>query len=207
MLPSIETRWFMPGLPPPEALAWIHRWELGPGKPEKRKDHYLSLPGTKDIGIKVRDDKFEVKRRDLLDLGFVSFGVRALGRPAVWRKWSFKVPDDESNKAPDSYWITVEKERHLRKYRLDDADLKANAVDPGSFPARGCTVELTQLEVRGVKWWSVGFEAFDPDESQLRNTLNTVVQHCFHSEDYPTLNGEDSFDYPEWLASFAAKQE
>jgi hypothetical protein len=45
------------------------------------------------------------------------------------------------------------------------------------------------------------FEAFGPDEDELRDTLTLVAAHCFNAEDYPTLNGEDSFDYPEWLAS------
>jgi hypothetical protein len=198
MLATVEARWFMAGPVPSEALEWIQQWELGPRKPEERQDHYLRFPAT-SIGVKLRDGKFEVKRRDV-DLGITPLGSRAIGRLALWRKWSFKVVDDGGNKAPDGDWITVEKERYLRKYVIEEAGLKA--VAPLSFSnARGCTVELTRLQVRGGKWWSVGFEAFGPDQNQLRDTLQLVATNCFNPGNHPALSGEESFDYPEWLAS------
>jgi hypothetical protein len=198
MLPSVEARWFIRGEAPKEALDWIQRWELGPSEPEKREDHYLRFPDIASIGVKLREGKFEVKRRDL-DLGLVALGSRVTGRLSLWRKWGFKIVDDGSNKAPDGHWITTEKKRFLRKYSKEQSGLLP--VDPKSFPARGCTVELTALRVRGAEWWSVGFEAFGPDESELRNTLTLAAEKCFNTGIYPALDRKDSFDYPEWLAS------
>lgn len=200
MLPSVEARWFIRGTAPKEALEWINRWELAPATSEDREDHYLRLPDTVSIGVKLREGKFEVKRRDI-DLGVITFGPRVTGRLALWRKWSFKVADDGGNRAPDGHWVTVGKERFLRKYSKETSGLIA--VSPKGFPARGCTVELTHLHVRGTEWWSVGFEAFSPDEGELRDTLTLAAEKCFQSEDHPTLDAEDSFDYPEWLASMS----
>lgn len=200
MVPSVETRWFIRGGVPKEALNWIQRWELGPHEPEKREDHYLSFPGIASIGVKLRDGRFEVKRRDL-DLGLAALGSRVTGRLAFWRKWSFKIVDDGSDKSPDSHWITIEKTRFSRKYSDENSGLVP--VDPKSFPARGCTVELAVLRVQGAEWWSVGFEAFGSEDNELRNTLVLVAEKCFNRGTHPTLDGRDSFDYPEWLASLS----
>ena len=198
MLPSVEARWFMRGTVPKEALDWIQRWECAGSAPEERDDHYLCLPGATSLGVKLRDGRFEVKRRDI-DMGLVPLGDRVAGRLALWRKWSFKLEGDSGKKAPDGYWITIEKERYLRKYEIVNDSLKA--VEPNKFPVRGCTVELTQLQVRGTTWWSLGFEAFGPHDDELRSTLTLVAEKCFTRGDHPTLDSESSFDYPEWLVS------
>jgi hypothetical protein len=198
MLPSVEARWFMRGAVPIESLGWIRRWEFAGGGPEEREDHYLALPDITSIGVKLRDGKFEVKRRDI-DLGLFPLSSRVIGRLALWRKWSFKVVDDDSIEVPDGYWMTVQKKRFLRKYSSECSDFRP--VDPKSFPTCGCTVELTELKARGAEWWSVGFEAFGPDEDQLRHTLTLVAAKCLVTQNCPSLSGEDSFDYPEWLLS------
>jgi len=45
-----------------------------------------------------------------------------------------------------------------------------------------------------------GLCSVGPDELLLRDTLSLVATDCFNSGDHPALHGEDSFDYPEWLA-------
>ncbi len=199
MLQSAEARWFMRGAVPIEALDWIQQWELAPCKPEEREDHYLDLPDTASIGVKLRDGKFEVKRRDAY-LGTVPLGSRVTGRLALWRKWSYKVAGDDVQKSPDGHWFTVEKKRFLRKYSHESSGLIP--AEPKSFPARGCTVELTLIQARDAKWWSVGLEAFGPDEGGLRDTLILAAAKCFTAgSHYPSLSVNDSFDYPEWLLS------
>ena len=200
MLPSVEARWFMQGIVPVKALEWIERWELPPTTPDEREDHYLSLPDTAVIGVKLRERKLEVKRLDI-DLGLVALGSRVVGRLALWRKWSFKVAEGDGDKAPDREWITVGKKRYLCKYSRSVSGL--TPVDPKSFPIRGCTLELTSLKIKGAEWWTVGFEAFGPDEDELRNTLVLVGERCFSPGGHPSLDVANSCDYPEWLASIS----
>jgi hypothetical protein len=190
----------MAGRPAEEVQRWFER--RGPViNAEPRTDRYLCLPGTTSIGIKLREGKFEVKRRDI-DFGFAPLGSGVIGRLALWRKWSFTVSGADRMEAPDDDWISIEKKRRLRKYAINGISGSA-AVDPDTFPECGCSVELTRMKVRDVEWWSVGFEAFGPDEGQLRHTLELVATTCFDSGDHPALHGENSFDYPEWLAGLA----
>ena len=75
MLPSVEARWFMRGAVPVEALDWIKRWDLPPTTPDEREDHYLRLPETAAIGVKLREGRCEVKRRDI-DLGQAGINLK-----------------------------------------------------------------------------------------------------------------------------------
>jgi hypothetical protein len=197
MLPTVEARWFMVGRVPEEAQWWFER--SGPvTNAQPRTDSYLRLPGVTSIGIKLREGRFEVKRREI-DFGLALLGSRVTGRLGLWRKWSFTVSVTDPTEVPDDGWINIAKERRLRKYAIDDVT-GLTAVDPDSFPERGCSVELTEMNVRDVEWWSVGFEAFGPDEARLRSTLELVATTCLDSQDHPALHAENSFDYPEWLA-------
>jgi hypothetical protein len=200
MLPTVEARWFMAGRPAEEVQRWFER--RGPvTNAQPRTDSYLCLPGMTSIGVKLREGKLEVKRRDI-DFGLAPLGSRATGRLGLWRKWSFTVAGTDRTEAPDDDWISIEKKRRLRKYAISGIT-GLTAVDPDSFPERGCSVELTEMNVRDVEWWSVGFEAFGPDEAHLRGTLELVATTCLDSQDHPALHAENSFDYPEWLAGLA----
>jgi hypothetical protein len=112
------------------------------------------------VGIKLREGKLEVKRRDI-DFGFAPLGSRVTGRLALWRKWSFTVAGSDRTGAPDDDWISIEKKRRLRKYAINGIT-GLTAADPDTFPEHGCSVELTEMKVRNVEWWSVGLEAFGP---------------------------------------------
>jgi hypothetical protein len=200
MLATVEARWFMAGSPAEEVRRWFER-RGSVTKAKPRIDSYLYQPGITSIGIKLREGRVEVKRRDI-DFGLVPLGFRVTGRLGLWRKWSFTVVGTERTEAADDGWVSVEKERRLRKYAINDIN-GLTAVDPDSFPERGCSVELVELNVRDVEWWSVGFESFGPDEALLRSTLEMVATTCLESQDHPALHAENSFDYPEWLAALA----
>ena len=202
MLPSVEARWFISGSLPEKLRTWFEQGMLVAADRKIRTDHYLFLPGMASIGVKLREGKFEVKRRDA-DLGLAPIGSRAIGRLGLWRKWSFTIADRGGEKAPDNHWCSIEKTRLLRKYILDENG-GFTSVDPAkTFSAFGCTVELTTLKVLDADWWSFGFEAFGPDENRLRETLEQVAVSCFDDLDHPDLSAENSFDYPEWIASMS----
>jgi hypothetical protein len=198
MMPSVEARWFIAGPLPEKLRTWFEQGMIAAADRKIRTDHYLLLPGIASIGVKLREGNFEVKRRDA-DFGLAPIGSRATGRLGLWRKWSFTLVD-KVEKAPDSHWCSIEKKRLLRKYILKNAGF--TSVDPAKiFTEFGCTVELTTLKVRDVDWWSFGFEAFGPDENRLRETLEQVATTCLDGLDHPSLIGENSYDYPEWIAS------
>jgi hypothetical protein len=206
MLPTVETRWFMAGPLPQDTLQWFQRGAPAPSlKPAPRTDRYLLVPGVTGLGVKLREGRFEVKRRDA-DFGLTALASRTTGRLAVWRKWSFQVSSDVVT--VDEDWISISKERYLRKFTVQGSASIAE-VDPSTYPECGCSVELTRLRAghddREADWWSVGLEALGPDPSQLRTELRVVAAHFFEREDCPSLRVEDSLDYPEWLTSFATE--
>ena len=65
---------------------------------------------------------------------------------------------------------------------------------------QGCSVEITQLNINGSAWWTLGFEAFG-SESSLTQSLQTVANWTSKSYQAQKLKAEDSCGYPSWLAS------
>ena len=191
-------RWFIAGELPGQLRTWFEQGMFAETDNKARWDHYLLLPGTVSLSVKLRGGNFEVKRRDS-DFGIVPIGSRATGRLGLWRKWSLELVD-KSGKSPDGNWLTIGKKRLLRKYLLRSKGLEQ--VDPGEvYSEPGCTVELTELGVRDQAWWSFGFEAFGPDENHLRDTFEEVATSVLNDVDHPGFRRENSFDYPEWIAS------
>ena len=90
---TLELRWFFDG----DVDDSFARWFTGGAAPDwsaipNRTDDYLSLPGVLDIGIKIRERRFEVKgRRELLGTQVVAKG--AVGVVERWIKWSYGEAD------------------------------------------------------------------------------------------------------------------
>lgn len=200
MLSSAEVRWFYEGAVPPDVIAWFHRGERQPVEQPRRVDYYLH-PGSMDaLGIKLREGRIEVKQRQRLQ-GVVHFHERVSGVVEGWRKWSFALAAAHSLAgdvgAPASSWIGVQKQRLLHNYRLvGEGQL---VVIPGEDYSRQiCHLELTRIQVRGTRWWSLGFEALGP-ESALEENLSLVIAHVLAQEPVPTLATKNSYGYPKWL--------
>ncbi len=56
---TLELRWLFGGASPRDVRAWFGAADA----PEERVDHYLLLPAAHELGIKLRDGRFEVKGR------------------------------------------------------------------------------------------------------------------------------------------------
>jgi hypothetical protein len=205
MFPSMEVRWFYQDTVPAEVAEWFHS---GTGQAEEqspRVDYYLDLQEMDGLGIKLREGRLEVKRRQRRH-GIQRFCEQATGAVEHWRKWSFELSMGEGELSdslwPVSSWVAVQKERHLRKYRVGDDDCLV-PVPAEAYPERGCSVELSTLCVEGQDWWSLCFEAFGY-ESSLRQTLLLVVEEVLACERMPfSLDAKASYGYPRWLASLS----
>jgi hypothetical protein len=199
---TLEVRWFAPGRPP-EALA-ARFDELGAPGPEGRTDAYLHLPGTDDIGIKLRDggEAFELKRRER-DFGETKF-AGAAGNLERWQKWSFPIADAACRSRalglPGESLIEVEKNRRLATYRMaPDGSVSLIEERAGD----GCSVELTLLVVGRREWWSLGFEAFGSQE-HLADALTASADAFFAQGSVAgALDGARSCAYPAWLRAAA----
>jgi hypothetical protein len=203
MFPSMEVRWFYQGTVPVEVAEWFHSDTNQAEEQPSRVDYYLYLQEIDGLGIKLREGRMEVKRRQCQH-GILRFHERAAGLVEHWRKWSFELSMSEGelphSLVPISSWLGVQKERQLRKFRVTGDD-RLVPVPAGEYPERGCSVELSSLRVEGQDWWSLCFEAFG-DESSLRQTLLLVMEHVLAHEQVPfPLDAKASYGYPRWLAS------
>ncbi len=203
MFPSMEVRWFYQGTVLVEVAKWFHSGTSQAEEQPFRVDYYLCLEESDGLGIKLREGRLEVKRRQRQH-EIRRFCEQAAGVVEHWRKWSFELSMGEGELSdsllPASSWMGVQKERQLRKYRVEGDD-RLVPVPAEAYPERGCSVELSSLCVEGQDWWSLCFEAFG-DESSLRQTLLLVVEEVLVCERMPfPLDAKASYGYPRWLAS------
>lgn len=202
MYPTAEVRWFYRGELPPGVLAWFQRLGGVLGAPAARTDYYLRLADGDALGVKLREGRIEIKQRQR-QYGLLRLHQRAAGRVEGWRKWSFALAGADSQLvggvALDPAWVGVKKERRLRVYRLTAAQ-EVMAIPAGENPAQGCGVELTQVNVGGQGWWSLGFEAFG-EEVTLQESLLLVARHVLSAAEPPALDAQYSRSYPQWLVT------
>ena len=202
MLPTTEIRWFIPGILSKETLSWFtagHRLEIA----NVQVHEYLLFPGCDTVGVKFREDRFEIKaklgvsRRLGLEMGIQ-------GRREQWIKWSLPtkgLPMLGQTLHQSGPWIKVRKERNQRIFSAEAGNLQE--VSAGSFPAVGYNIELARIEVEAdpPSWFTLGFEAYGPP-SITAGILEEGVGFFFQAQGRApgiNLTGGNSFSYPTWL--------
>ncbi len=202
MFSTTEIRWFTAGILPEETLNWF-----GAGHPLEtatvQVHEYLLFPGCDTVGVKFREDRFEIKaKRGISQPLKLAMGIQ--GRREEWVKWSFPTKGLSTlgqalhQSGP---WLKVRKERNQRIFSVDNGDLRE--VPPGSFPAIGCNVELTRVEVEAdfPSWFTLGFEAYGPPSVAAR-ILVEAADFFFKAQGRApgiNLTEANSLSYPTWL--------
>jgi hypothetical protein len=198
---TAEVRWFCEGTLETRVLSSFRGQ-----REEPRTDRYLIMPGIVSVGVKVRQGRFEVKALKGAP-ETLTLPKEVSGRSDCWVKWSYgEAPVralTQALVAEPSGWLDVTKRRWLRKYSLDTG--KPTEVSATDRPDEGCNVELTELNVGGNGWWSLGLEAFG-DEDRVRTNLRLVGDVFFRSHFDPDslpirLTTVSSCSYPVWLPS------
>lgn len=200
---SAEMRWFWNCPVAPEALAWFCSGPFSPGGGGKtlRRDVYLVDMDQDELGLKKRgaNDGVEVKGlvavlRDPIAVG------STLVYPQIWTKWLSHALTFESMPTQ-----SVCKTRWLRKFSISGGKINEIPLGEdekpltGRLPDEGCNVELTDvfLERAGVRWMTIGFEAFG-ELSSVEGHLRRVIEHLVASK-IPRLSAGRQFSYPAWL--------
>jgi hypothetical protein len=185
MLISIELRWFYPGTIPIETNDWFNTQASGElvEPPEAREDFYLQIPECEYLGVKLRQQRLEIKLRQS-ELGVLRFGDNLEGKVEKWAKWMCEdntaenlLPVDVIKNKP---WVGVKKVRSQRRYP-------------------NCNFELTQLNIQGNEWWTLGFEAFGAEVNLMENlqaAASLVGENCRGLQ----MRSQDSYAYPKWFS-------
>jgi hypothetical protein len=206
MLPTMELRWFFAGTVPQDVLIWFLQAERQTAEPLPRVDHYLYIVEADTLGIKLREGRIEIKRRQHQS-GPVRLHEWVSGVVEHWRKWSFALAGDSDELAgialPGSGWIAVHKERRLSRYRIT-GDGALTAVPASQYPEMGCDLELTQVRIARDLWWTMALEAFG-DEALLQEQLYLAGRKLLAEAEPPALPFEGSYSYPRWLQIVAGQ--
>jgi hypothetical protein len=187
-LQTLEVRWFLEGKIPTPVRQWFS--DECPGEPitdsETRVDCYFYLPGCDGTNLKLRQQKLELKWRKSA-LGVRQFGEKLgtgenlnswQGNLERWLKWSYadlSMLDDVKNQP----WLKVRKTRSQRCYQ-------------------DVNCEITQLEIKGKNYWSLGFEI--PEIKRDAEThFEQVVHWIGKTNPNIMLRSSKSSAYSEWL--------
>lgn len=211
---TCECRWFFRGEVGGDVVDWFAMtkpWKqdrdlVSPEWPRKaRVDHYVTIPNSRDIGIKWRGESVEGEaprlefKGKVASLGVKTFSSRAAGVVERWVKWTC---DTDAIQAASL--VDVEKRRLLRVVQLDRSSDGIEASPPSlSADDPSLQIELTKLRLAGQPYWTLGFEAF-PDALTLRTDFIRSVS-LFLREPPRSLELTPglSSSYPEWLARHA----
>jgi hypothetical protein len=167
-----------------------------------RTDDYLLLPNCQTVGVKQREGRLEVKA--LVDGPQPFAQGNVSGQIDQWVKWSLQ-PSAEialpltADLQQSGNWLGVTKRRYTQKVALLGGGL--TAVSPDTFPATGCSIELTLVDVAAGngRWLTFGFEAFG--ETDRPRLLHRTMTHFIATRGPPpvALTTRDSLSYPAWL--------
>jgi hypothetical protein len=202
MRASLEMRWFCSGALPKSIAQWFGSDSLGGylSPPEEREDLYLLVPSCDYLEVKLRGKTLEIRWKQG-ELGAMQFGNRWEGKAEKWLKWvcADTIAPLPADILATGKWVAVKKKRAQRLYQVSAPGALMSVPVEAPIP-RGCNVEITQLNINGSAWWTLGFEAFG-SESSLTESLQTVVTWVNKTYQGQKLKAEDSCAYPTWLAS------
>jgi hypothetical protein len=206
MLKSTELRWFYSGTLPDTIAHWFRQDDLGEHlvPPETREDQYLVISECDYLNIKLRQNRLEIKCRQA-ELGKLQVSEQLAGKVEQWIKWMCEDPATErlisASQLTQGPWLRVQKERSQHKYQVL-ADSSLTTVPLNTSISQGCTVEITQLKVESVAWWSLALEAFGDDASRM-HILQTVARWLSYTYPGAKLEIQNSCGYPQWLSKLA----
>ena len=213
---SREVRWFFQGSL--EKNAGLEHWfqEAEPfakrgavpspvleSRLDDAPDEYLLLPDHADMGIKWREGLLQIKGR-VASVGPTTFCGRHAGIVERWVKWSY-------GDLPEQYralfeprqrlrTASVSKTRAVRLIDLQNGVADAEEVDVKTWLDCGIAAEITDLEIDGNRYCTLGFEAF-PDAEVTAGAFNDAVAAFLETFGEPALQVEQSMSYPPWLNS------
>ena len=191
---SLEVRWILPGQLEAAVTGWFARFPAGV---ESREDTYLVDPQLPGLSVKLRQGKaLEVKAYQGSP-GILEMAGRARGRLEFWDKWSFPCDPRIRGGADLPGWRPV---RKLIR-RFSPATVQGGAHLRGLGDEPRCEVELTEVQVPGRAWWTLGFEATGLP-SLLRTELEATAALVF-TQALPggvELGTDHSQSYAQWLA-------
>jgi hypothetical protein len=192
---SLEVRWIFTGQLTAAVAGWFGRF---PAETKVVEDTYLLDPHLPGLSVKVRGGRALEVKMYCGSPGLLQVAGGGRGRLECWQKWSFPHGPPGHDSSDPAGWRPVTKRRRISWFSLAGGPARAGA--PGLGEESGCAVELTEVDVRGEAWWTLGFEATGPAEA-LHGELDAAAALVF-GQALPggvKLGVGDSTSYAQWL--------
>lgn len=194
---TIEVRWIQAG-PVPEAMfGW-----LGPFTDwiEQREDRYLADPSVPQLGVKIKGGIELDLKAFRGSPGELAVPGGGRGLVEVWQKWRFPLDAVSLPSIDGSGWLAIRKVRRRRSFHLAEGRVVERPVSEAELP--GCSVELTEFDVGGEVWWTLGLEA-NGDPDALERSLRATAESLFRDPlpEGLRLDLGDSMSYARWLGT------
>jgi hypothetical protein len=197
MLKSTEIRWFFEGKIPINVTKILKEASLDIS--ENRIEHYLLVQGCDNIGIKIRNSRLEIKRRQDVQPYYLS-KLNISGNIERWERWEWNdktacteieqlIYKDDKNP-----WIKVDKKRWQKKFTVRDNDL---ILLPSQQLYSDFAMEITKLKLNKKSYWTVGFDSFT---RQDRSFFDRLIEICPILQFKVDFKKEWSFGYPHWIS-------
>ncbi len=182
---TCEVRWIRPGRHGSEIAHWFSRFSQ---VPEVRDDDYLISPRMSGLSIKIRGGaSFEVKQHRGV-VGALDIAGTAAGSIDSWIKRSIPLPGgvDLSRPLEGAAWRRVNKRRQIAMFPIDASG------------GPDCSVELTEVEVLGQSWWTLGFEAGGRGAlGRIKRTAAVVFAQPLPTDS--AFRADEACSYAEWI--------
>jgi hypothetical protein len=173
---------------------------------EQRTDRYLVFPKSSSTGVKLREERFEIKvRGETVKPCVLPKGAE--GQLEFWSKWSHEnlwSPSKLKNLHRSDSWRIVSKHRLVRRFSVEAEEIASEVHALES----GCQVELGRVSTNAEasSWLTLGFEAFGTRDADLEEIITKTAADFFLQQGNPpgvTLTLDRSFGYPAWLSNLA----
>jgi hypothetical protein len=217
-----EMRWFLPGPVPAETWKWFQR--LPGGRVDAafpRLDIYLVVSEREDLGLKVREGRFEIKTRPDIGTEHPLLNGSIVGNLESWTKetWDYKDPIGEiAMPFKLGPRVRMVKSRSQRKYEYN-AD-GGGDIDPfkpradQEYPPVGVYIEITELYIEKVtqikdedgkrvdkteqteRHWTLGCEAIG-SSSKVDSAFDKGATVLLKDYEGPALTADLSYGYPQ----------
>jgi len=190
---SAELRWFTKEQDPNLMLWFDTNLQKVNGTTEQRTDTYFLKRGNKDISIKKRNEKFEIKQK-VTDLGTTQLSDTVAGKGEYWYKWVLNNLEGSS----------LEKELIHRNYtQLNVTKIRKAlkiTINPGinQYAAdqelpEGFQIEYTTVIINNTTWFTFAIESFGKKNASLSELQHLEIFKQIH------LQAADSCSYPAFL--------
>jgi hypothetical protein len=199
---SLEMRWIFPGQLQTSVIGWFERF---PARTESREDTYLLHPQLPWLSVKIRGGTALEVKAYRGSPGILDITGRAHGHLVSWQKWSFPLSPRGHDSTYPAGWIPVLKRRRISQFAPTSGQVAARGPRP--IQEARCEVELTEVHIRGQRWWTLGFEATGPADllrSELEATATAVFARALPGEIQP--GPDESRSYAEWLGQMPGRE-